>query len=271
MSMFKPIRRLACVAAVGIAVLGWALPARADLEVTLLDTATSLSVTYSDTGSGTSNGLTYTAVSPGSFTLTGSFGNFTNVALTFSANYNASNGQGTPPPSSGTNASPPPGSPPSFASDTTATAHDGSGTTPDTLKISLSAGNWTLPATSTVTMMSGESASVLRSGDDTIDYQSTITTLPVSTSTSSTKVTITGPSPPSQSANSPNVSVANPGTLFALSSVFDLNFGPGTDSISATASTVVTGVPEPSTLAIAGLGALGMIGYGLRRRKARGA
>jgi hypothetical protein len=30
-------------------------------------------------------------------------------------------------------------------------------------------------------------------------------------------------------------------------------------------------VPEPSTLAIAGLGALGMIGYGLRRRKAQGA
>jgi hypothetical protein len=36
-------------------------------------------------------------------------------------------------------------------------------------------------------------------------------------------------------------------------------------------SGVVTGVPEPSTLAIAGLGALGMIGYGLRRRKALGA
>jgi len=30
-------------------------------------------------------------------------------------------------------------------------------------------------------------------------------------------------------------------------------------------------VPEPSTLAIAGLGALGMIGYGLRRRKVLGA
>jgi len=30
-------------------------------------------------------------------------------------------------------------------------------------------------------------------------------------------------------------------------------------------------VPEPSSLAIAGLGALGMIGYGLRRRKVLGA
>jgi hypothetical protein len=30
-------------------------------------------------------------------------------------------------------------------------------------------------------------------------------------------------------------------------------------------------VPEPSTMALAGLGAMGMIGYGLRQRKARGA
>jgi PEP-CTERM motif len=38
-----------------------------------------------------------------------------------------------------------------------------------------------------------------------------------------------------------------------------------------TASAVVTSTPEPSTMAIAGLGALGMIGYGLRRRKGKGA
>jgi len=33
---------------------------------------------------------------------------------------------------------------------------------------------------------------------------------------------------------------------------------------------ITSPVPEPSTMAIAGLGALGMIGYGLRRRKALG-
>jgi hypothetical protein len=42
--------------------------------------------------------------------------------------------------------------------------------------------------------------------------------------------------------------------------------GSTSGNMSATAA-----VPEPSTMAIAGLGALGMIGYGLRRRKALGA
>ena len=43
-------------------------------------------------------------------------------------------------------------------------------------------------------------------------------------------------------------------------------------SLSGTASaSVVSSIPEPSSMAIAGLGALGLIGYGLRRRKALGA
>ncbi|HKM56048.1 MAG TPA: PEP-CTERM sorting domain-containing protein [Isosphaeraceae bacterium] len=46
-----------------------------------------------------------------------------------------------------------------------------------------------------------------------------------------------------------------------LTIITNLNPGEGTQAI----------VPEPSTLAIAGLGALGMMGYGLRRRKAQGA
>jgi PEP-CTERM motif len=39
----------------------------------------------------------------------------------------------------------------------------------------------------------------------------------------------------------------------------------------ALAPTAVAAVPEPSSLAIAGIGALGLIGFGLRRRKAMGA
>jgi len=42
------------------------------------------------------------------------------------------------------------------------------------------------------------------------------------------------------------------------------------DTLNYSSSTTVTSiVPEPSTLAIAGLGGLGLVGYGLRRRKAK--
>ena len=46
--------------------------------------------------------------------------------------------------------------------------------------------------------------------------------------------------------------------------------GPDRISVGATFAvppTPVPGVPEPSTMAIAGLGTLGLIGYGIRRRK----
>jgi PEP-CTERM motif len=42
-------------------------------------------------------------------------------------------------------------------------------------------------------------------------------------------------------------------------------------SMTLSSSTSVVTAPEPSSMAIAGIGALGMIGYGLRRRKALGA
>jgi len=45
----------------------------------------------------------------------------------------------------------------------------------------------------------------------------------------------------------------------------------GTFTASSSGTFSASAVPEPSSMAIAGLGALGMIGYGLRRRKALGA
>jgi len=78
----------------------------------------------------------------------------------------------------------------------------------------------------------------------------------------------TGPgsgTPPAvvSASNSGTYSLSQTVTLSgAVSTASSFNFG-GTSS--------VTAVPEPSSMAIAGLGALGMIGYGLRRRKALGA
>ena len=45
--------------------------------------------------------------------------------------------------------------------------------------------------------------------------------------------------------------------------------GPGTASFDYSADNTL--VPEPPSLTLAGLGVLGLVDYGLRRRKARGA
>jgi hypothetical protein len=61
-------------------------------------------------------------------------------------------------------------------------------------------------------------------------------------------------------------------TTFSLTSVATLHFT-GATTLNYTTSlglTQVAPVPEPSTMAIAGLGGLGLVGYGLRRRKALG-
>jgi len=84
------------------------------------------------------------------------------------------------------------------------------------------------------------------------------------------------------SVNGPNAnltSASNPFTPtkpFSMTLVDPITLGNNTSATlkldaTFTPSNVTSTTPEPSTLAIAGLGALGMIGYGLRRRKALGA
>jgi len=68
--------------------------------------------------------------------------------------------------------------------------------------------------------------------------------------------------------------VASGAAGFSLTQTLAITLGTG-DSASFTVTTnaapTISSVPEPSSLAIAGLGGLGMIGFGLRRRKALGA
>jgi hypothetical protein len=72
------------------------------------------------------------------------------------------------------------------------------------------------------------------------------------------------------------ISASSSGTFtasapYSLTEVLAITFsGAGSISLSSDSSANFTAVPEPSSMAIAGLGALGMIGYGLRRRKALG-
>jgi len=58
---------------------------------------------------------------------------------------------------------------------------------------------------------------------------------------------------------------------FTLEETLSVTLNDKFDQINYSSSTTLSSVPEPSSMAIAGLGALGMIGYGLRRRKALGA
>jgi len=75
-----------------------------------------------------------------------------------------------------------------------------------------------------------------------------------------------------------NTASANMNTLvagFSVTERFQITLG-NHSNVNFSTNTILTNdnpaaVPEPSTMAIAGLGALGMIGYGLRRRKALGA
>ena len=68
------------------------------------------------------------------------------------------------------------------------------------------------------------------------------------------------------------MTVALGGPSFTITQNFSITLaGHSVGSYSIQTGVNPVGVPEPSSMAIAGLGALGMIGYGLRRRKALGA
>lgn len=57
---------------------------------------------------------------------------------------------------------------------------------------------------------------------------------------------------------------------YPIKETLDVTLNDKGDQINYSSSTTLTSVPEPSSMAIAGLGALGLIGYGMRRRKALG-
>jgi len=68
---------------------------------------------------------------------------------------------------------------------------------------------------------------------------------------------------------SPPVGVTATGA-FSLLQGLDITLGAGDSATLTITTTVLAAVPEPSSMALVGLGAMGMIGYGLRRRKALG-
>jgi len=84
---------------------------------------------------------------------------------------------------------------------------------------------------------------------------------------------VTSPGGTTGSLATPTTTATVPGNLgtYAASQIMTIAIvstaNQATESILSQASATITSVPEPSTMAIASLGALGLIGYGIRRRR----
>ncbi len=254
--LYRRLKTLAvAVAMTGVVMLAGSRPAAADILVTITDAGGPQ--TFDDASN----------TGPFLFTFTGT--NYTLTGQTIVTNY----------PGDGTGGS----------ISTTVNVATLSSSTPGLLTVQVQLVNptgppansnllWTSPSSTPVTVSATASFDAppgYLAGVNTVNtyFNSTAstTTLGLGASTVSANQTFnkTGGSP------GPNtVSVGNPAGSYTLSQLMTLtalNTNTSSHQFSITADSTVTAVPEPSAMAIAGLGALGMIGYGLRRRKALGA
>jgi hypothetical protein len=244
--------------AIGAVLLGGSKQARADILVTVVSGSTTSTI---DTANNNAASVTFTNV-----------GGYTGTVHTVITNYPGTSAQGQ--------------------ISTTVNVTGETSTAPGTLttyvQLVASSPNtaspfsnpmlpWTGPSTSPVVVSAGASLAPqtgLNSGSVTT---TTYYNSPPAANGSVATPVVTA-SQPTPTGNSPlaNVTLPNSGT-YSLGQVVTLsgvslattstlfNFG-GTSSVNA-----VPAVPEPSTLALAGLGSLGLIGYGVRRRKVMGA
>jgi len=146
----------------------------------------------------------------------------------------------------------------------------------DKLAIDAAGTNYSLPVGPTLTLASSGTATFTNSNSgDSLTYQSYLSTSNSSTAgagtaSGSSTLTSTGGVPPlSLSTPTNSATVTGRTGNYALSSItqIDIVSLAHPSLVDTTGSAIATAVPEPSTMAIAGLGALGMIGYGIRRRK----
>jgi len=174
-------------------------------------------------------------------------------------------------------------------SDTTITLNSGvaASITGHTLQIKVSATDYSIPTGGSLTLGSsgGGTWNGSTSSGDTVAYRSWFDTtnsgtFGAGTGTAGITTTSNGGNPNSQSATDTSVAVSKAAnSLYALSSITTVTMFEAASKhtqVNTQGTTTVDGldvasVPEPSTMALAGLGALGLIGYGLRRRKAQGA
>jgi hypothetical protein len=213
--------------------------------------------------------LSYSVSTAGSTTQTGSGTGFLSVGGGSIGNFGYSITANTTDPAGGTGTSP--ASYSSLSTTTFSINNDGSST--HTIDVAVSGSGFTVGTNDVASFsVSGSSShyNILRdTTTDTSSINSTaippsggLTGTPVSNGSTTTYSWTSG-------GNSSNLAFTNSST-FSIAQLLAITLGAG-DSATLTINTSVTSTPEPSTMAIAGLGALGMIGYGLRRRKAKGA
>jgi len=211
----------------------------------------------------------------GASTASGTGTGFLNVGPTSVGNFSLSITTNTADPS-GTGLAP--GNGTSFSakssqmSSTTFTLNNDS-TTSHTLDIVLSGTGFTVAGHDLATFSVSGSSSAYTVGKDTTTDTSSINGTAIQPSGGLIGVPVSNGTTTSYSwtpgASSSSLSFTNAST-FSIGQTLDVTLG-ANDSVTLTINTTVVPTPEPSTMAIASLGALGMIGYGLRRRKAKGA
>jgi len=263
MTMLQQIRRLACVAAVGIAALGLASPAQASISLILEDLHNGVPIATTAPPSGTyvSASNTGSVGTPGAITL----GNFTGVNVTIGVGPSGSS---------------------YLVTDTNITLNNTATSGVDQLLILVSITGQTSP-TGPVSLKSSV-------GGSSLSTYTGISPTPTATDTGyatfSSTLTPTGPSGPSFSSPSsgslfsygvaPGVATppttdsstttGNASTTYNLTNTLSVFLGPGGQA-TITGTTLVTPVPvpEPSTLGMALSGGLLMFAVELGRRRRR--
>jgi hypothetical protein len=239
-----------------LSVLSLATPsASANITLTYLATDVGTSATNS-TGSPATNSLTTGIQTVGNFT----------YSLTATTND----------PGGGTTTFP--GS--STLSNVTLAINNSTSTT-DTLDINLKGAGYTLKGLLSANFtVSGTSST--HGTADTTTANSMINATAIPTMGGTTVVGTPLPTPPSSSytwtggapagVGDSNILSFSNSTTFSITQVLAIKLGAG-DNVTLTFNDtcIPAAVPEPSTMVLAGLGSLGLIGYGLRRRKALGA
>jgi len=223
---------------VGILLAGMATPARADLEIQLsTDNVTYTTVATNPSGTGAQ--------------FTGTFGGYGIVVLA-----TASNSPGTP----------------TFAEldgadlrITNVSAGDGH------LFIKLGDTDFTAPTTPPNILMESHVGGTVPVADpsNTLTFQSYVDNVTPNGQNTTVGIT-TGAQNPGITGGSFNdsksLTITSLSAPYSITEFFDLHLSTGS-VFNFSSSTTLTSVPEPSSMAIAGLGALGLIGYGIRRRR----